>query len=42
MDYAKPQIVDYGTVEELTAALGPGGSDDGGTKQFHTTRPAGP
>jgi hypothetical protein len=39
VSYDKPEIVDYGTIEELTAALGPGGQDDGGTKRFHSTRP---
>jgi hypothetical protein len=39
MDYIKPEIADYGSLEELTANLGPGGNDDGGTKQFHTTAP---
>lgn len=39
MSYDKPEIVDYGTIEELTANLGPGGADDGGTKRFHTTAP---
>jgi hypothetical protein len=41
MDYAKPEVVDYGSIEELTANLGPGGADDGGTKEFHTTSPGG-
>lgn len=35
MSYDKPEIVDYGTIEELTAKLGPAGLDDGGTKEFH-------
>lgn len=39
MDYKKPEVVDYGTVEELTAKLGVGGREDGGTKAFHTTKP---
>ena len=39
MDYTKPEVVDYGTVEELTANMGPGGGEDGGNKQFHTTAP---
>jgi hypothetical protein len=39
VEYTKPQIVDYGTIEELTASLGPGGADDGGTKRFHSTKP---
>ena len=42
VDYTKPEVMDYGTLTELTAALGPGGADDGGTKQFHSTRPSGP
>jgi hypothetical protein len=39
VSYDKPEIVDYGTIEELTASLGPGGQDDGGTKRFHSTTP---
>lgn len=39
-EYAQPEIADYGSLEELTANLGPGGRDDGGHKQFHTTAPA--
>ena len=39
MEYTKPEILDYGTLTEMTAALGPGGSDDGGTKRFHSTTP---
>jgi hypothetical protein len=38
-DYIKPEIADYGSLEDLTANLGPGGRDDGGTKEFHTTAP---
>jgi hypothetical protein len=37
--YDKPEIVDYGTIEDLTAKLGPGGADDGGTKAFDSTAP---
>ena len=39
MEYIKPAVVDYGVLEEVTASLGPGGNDDGGTKQFHSTAP---
>ena len=39
LTYEKPEIVDYGDLVELTANLGPGGSEDGGNKVFHTTHP---
>ena len=38
-EYDTPEIADYGSLEELTARLGPGGRDDGATKEFHTTAP---
>jgi hypothetical protein len=39
MEYMKPEVIDYGSLEEMTENLGPGGQDDGGTKEFHTTAP---
>jgi hypothetical protein len=39
VSYEKPQIADYGTIEELTASLCLGGAEDGGTKEFHSTNP---
>lgn len=42
VEYTKPAVVDYGTVEELTAAQGPNGSEDpNGSKAFHGTAPQG-
>jgi hypothetical protein len=39
MDYVKPEVVDYGTVEELTAQLAGGTGEDGGNKIFHGSSP---
>ena len=37
MEYVKPEIVDYGTLEDLTAGAPTKGTEDGGNK-FHATR----
>lgn len=37
MDYIKPEIVDYGTLEDLTAGTPTAGGEDGGNK-FHASR----
>jgi hypothetical protein len=37
VEYVKPEIVDYGTLEDLTAGAPTKGSEDGGNK-FHATR----
>jgi hypothetical protein len=39
VSYEKPEIVDYGSIEDLTAQLGPGGDPDGSYPR-HTTAPA--
>ena len=39
VEYDKPQIEDYGSIEELTAALCLSGQEDAGNKQFHSTAP---
>jgi hypothetical protein len=39
MDYIKPEVVDYGTVEELTAQQSPATGEDGGNKVFHGSSP---
>lgn len=39
MDYAKPEVVDYGTVEELTAAVQDLGTEDADSKLNHATSP---
>lgn len=39
MDYAKPEVVDYGTLEELTAGLTNSTGEDGGNKLFHGSTP---
>jgi hypothetical protein len=39
VDYSKPEIVDYGTLEELTAGSPQIGTEDGGNK-FHRPFPA--
>ena len=39
VEYDKPQIEDYGSIEELTAALCNPGNEDGSNKQFHATSP---
>lgn len=36
VDYSKPEIVDYGTLEELTAGSPSAGTEDGGNK-FHAS-----
>jgi hypothetical protein len=48
MRYEKPEVVDYGTLQDVTAALGLFGQEDGGSKiqPFHhvptPSTPAGP
>jgi hypothetical protein len=37
VEYVKPEIVDYGTLEDLTAGAPTRGNEDGGNK-FHATR----
>jgi hypothetical protein len=37
VEYIKPEIVDYGTLEELTAGSPLVGTEDGGNK-FHASR----
>jgi hypothetical protein len=42
MEYTKPEIVDYGTLAELTAATQQGPTEDGGDKHHepsNTTHP---
>jgi hypothetical protein len=36
VEYTKPEIVDYGTLEDLTAGAPTLGNEDGGNK-FHAT-----
>jgi hypothetical protein len=36
LDYTQPEIVDYGTLEELTAGSPTVGTEDGGNK-FHAS-----
>jgi hypothetical protein len=39
MDYKQPEIQDYGPIEELTAAVGFSGEDDGGVKNARPAQP---
>lgn len=42
-EYVKPEIVDYGTLVELTGASGATGPEDGGSKNsVHHSAPAQP
>jgi hypothetical protein len=38
VEYVQPEIVDYGTLEDLTAGTPLKGTEDGGNK-FHASRP---
>jgi hypothetical protein len=39
LNYEKPKVEDYGSLEEMTAAQCLGGDEDAGNKQFHSTAP---
>jgi hypothetical protein len=39
MEYTQPQISDYGSIEQLTAATGFAGDDDGGAKNARPAQP---